>query len=79
MIRYTPLWETLKRKKLSTYTLIKDHGFSKGTLDALILNSHKKIEKCSEWELRQTRRRTQMGWRPSRTTTQYGTIPTGTD
>ncbi|MBR4194410.1 MAG: helix-turn-helix transcriptional regulator [Oscillospiraceae bacterium] len=35
MIRYTPLWETLKRKKLSTYTLIKDHGFSKGTLDAL--------------------------------------------
>ena len=45
----------------------------------LILNSHKKIEKCSEWELRQTRRRTQMGWRPSRTTTQYGTIPAGTD
>ena len=44
-----------------------------------ILNSHKKIEKCSEWELRQTRRRTQMGWRPSRTTTQYGTIPAGTD
>ena len=35
MIRYTPLWETLKRKKLSTYMLIKDHGFSKGTLDAL--------------------------------------------
>ncbi len=45
----------------------------------LILNSHKKIEKCSVWELRQTRRRTQMGWRPSRTTTQYGTIPAGTD
>lgn len=35
MITYAPLWETLKRKQISTYSLIKDHSFSKGTLDAL--------------------------------------------
>ncbi len=35
MITYTPLWETMKKKQISTYTLIHDHGFSKGTLDAL--------------------------------------------
>ena len=35
MITYAPLWRTLKEKKISTYSLIKDHGVSKGTLDAL--------------------------------------------
>ncbi len=35
MITYAPLWRTLKKKKISTYALIKDYGFSKGTLDAL--------------------------------------------
>ncbi len=35
MITYEPLWETMKKKQVSTYTLIKDYGFSKGTLDAL--------------------------------------------
>ncbi|MBR6413154.1 MAG: helix-turn-helix transcriptional regulator [Oscillospiraceae bacterium] len=35
MITYDPLWETMKKKKISTYTLIKEHAFSKGTLDAL--------------------------------------------
>ena len=35
MITYAPLWETMKKKQISTYTLIKDHGFSKGTLDAM--------------------------------------------
>lgn len=35
MISYAPLWETMKKKQISTYTLIKEHGFSKGTLDAL--------------------------------------------
>ena len=35
MITYAPLWETMKRKRISTYTLIKEYGFSKGTLDAL--------------------------------------------
>lgn len=35
MISYQPLWETMRRKKITTYTLIKDHSFSKGTLDSL--------------------------------------------
>lgn len=35
MISYDPLWETMRRKNLTTYTLIKEHGFSRGTLDSL--------------------------------------------
>ncbi len=35
MISYAPLWETMRRKNISTYSLIKDYGFSKGTLNAL--------------------------------------------
>ena len=35
MITYAPLWETMRKKQISTYTPIKEHGFSKGTLDAL--------------------------------------------
>ncbi len=35
MISYEPLWETMKRKGVTTYTLIKQYGFSKGTLDSL--------------------------------------------
>lgn len=35
MISYEPLWKTMKMKKISTYSLIKDFGISKGTLDAL--------------------------------------------
>ena len=35
MIVYDPLWETMRRKGITTYTLIKDHGFSRGTLDSL--------------------------------------------
>lgn len=35
IISYEPLWETLKRKGISTYALIKDYSFSKGTLDSL--------------------------------------------
>lgn len=35
MISYTPLWETMKKKGVSTYTLIKKYSFSKGTLDSL--------------------------------------------
>lgn len=38
MIDYTPLWETMKKKNISTYTLIRDYGFSKGTLDSLKQN-----------------------------------------
>ena len=35
MISYDPLWETMKRKGISTYTLIKNYAFSRGTLDSL--------------------------------------------
>lgn len=35
MISYAPLWETMKRKGLTTYALIKHHSFSRGTLDSL--------------------------------------------
>lgn len=35
MISYEPLWATMKAKNISTYKLIKDYGFSKGTLDSL--------------------------------------------
>ncbi len=35
MISYEPLWETMKRKGVTTYTLIRQYGFSKGTLDSL--------------------------------------------
>ncbi len=35
MISYEPLWATMKKKGVSTYTLIKKYSFSKGTLDSL--------------------------------------------
>ena len=35
MICYDPLWKTMKRRGVSTYALIKDFGFSRGTLDSL--------------------------------------------
>lgn len=38
MISYAPLWDTLKRKDMSQYELIKDYGFSTGTLDSLRKN-----------------------------------------
>jgi len=38
IISYAPLWDTLKRKNISQYELIKDYGFSTGTLDLLRKN-----------------------------------------
>lgn len=38
MITFDPLWITLKRKQMSQYSLIKNYGFSTGTLDALRKN-----------------------------------------
>lgn len=35
LISYDPLWATMKRKGISTYRLLKDHSFSRGTLDSL--------------------------------------------
>lgn len=38
MITFDPLWETLKRKNISQYTLTKHYGLSTGTLDTLRKN-----------------------------------------
>lgn len=38
IISYAPLWNTLKKKNISQYSLIKEYGFSTGTLDALRKN-----------------------------------------
>lgn len=38
MIVLDPLWETMKRRGISQYALIKEHGVSTGTLDALRKN-----------------------------------------
>ena len=38
MISYAPMWETMKQKGITTYALIKSHGFSRGTLDSLKQN-----------------------------------------
>ena len=35
MISYEPLWETMRKKNISTYMLISRFSFSKGTLDSL--------------------------------------------
>ena len=38
IIVYDPLWATMKRKGITTYTLIKYYSFSRGTLDSLKQN-----------------------------------------
>ena len=38
MITYEPFFKTLKAKRISTYKLINDMGFSRGTLDSLHQN-----------------------------------------
>lgn len=35
MITYTPLWETMKQRRITTYALIKNDSFSRSTLDSL--------------------------------------------
>ncbi len=40
MIVYTKLWETMKKKNVSQYQLIKKHGFSTGQLDRLRKNGN---------------------------------------
>lgn len=35
MIVYDRLWETMKRKGISQYRLIKEYGFSSGQLDRI--------------------------------------------
>jgi len=38
VITYAPLWETMKKKGITTYALIKNYSFSRGTLDSLKQN-----------------------------------------
>lgn len=38
MITFDPLWETLKRRGISQYVLIKEYGVSTGTFEALRKN-----------------------------------------
>ena len=38
MITFDPFWKTLQEKNISQYSLIKEYGFSTGTLDALRQN-----------------------------------------
>ncbi len=35
IISYEPLWETMRRKGVTTYALIKNYSFSRGTLESL--------------------------------------------
>ena len=44
MYDYSPLWETLKEKEISTYSLIKWHNISKGTIDQLKHNRNVTIQ-----------------------------------
>lgn len=44
MITYEPFFDTLRRKGISTYKLINDYGFSKGTLDSLRQNRNITME-----------------------------------
>ena len=38
MIDYSHLWETMREKNLSTYRLLNEYHFSRGTLDSLKQN-----------------------------------------
>ncbi len=38
MIDFSPLWETLEKKNISTYKLITKYNVSKGTIDNLKQN-----------------------------------------
>ncbi|MBR6120323.1 MAG: helix-turn-helix transcriptional regulator [Oscillospiraceae bacterium] len=40
MIRYDRLWETMKRRGITQYRLIKEHQFSTGQLDRLRKNEN---------------------------------------
>ena len=40
MISYEPLWNTLQKKNISQYQLIKKYGFSSGQLSLLRANQY---------------------------------------
>lgn len=35
MMSFDPLWETMKKKNITTYKMIKDYNMSRGMLDKL--------------------------------------------
>lgn len=40
MIDFNPLWRTMEKKHVTTYQLLKDYDFSKGTLHSLKHNKN---------------------------------------
>lgn len=44
MITYEPFFNTLRLKRITTYKLVNDFGFSKGTLDSLKQNRNITME-----------------------------------
>lgn len=44
MMSFDPLWETLKKKDITTYRLIKEYNFSRGMLDKLKHNRNVTLE-----------------------------------
>ena len=38
MIDFSPLWETMKKKNISTYKLITQYNVSKGTIDLSLIH-----------------------------------------
>ena len=48
MIVYTRLWQTMKEKNVSQYTLIEKHGFSRATINRLKYNKNVNVETLSK-------------------------------
>ena len=44
MISFEPLWNTMKKRNITTYRLIKDYDFSRGMLDKLKHNRNVTLE-----------------------------------
>lgn len=40
MITYQKLWETMKKRNMTTYRLIKDYGISSGQIDRMKKNMY---------------------------------------
>lgn len=40
MISFEPLWETMKKRGISQYKLLKEYGFSSGQLDRIRKNQN---------------------------------------
>ena len=54
MVRYTRLWETMEKRGMSQYRLIRYHGISAGQMRRLKLNmnvSTQTIERLCRWRM----------------------------